>query len=116
MSREMDAFFSERLRKYWKSPAAVEDDRTLQEKEGTEPGAALESLRRSIKDHYSGDDLFALTVLLDELASLLNLLLPGGADPDSTDKIISEMHEALNRLEDLLESFELKNRIKSTSR
>ena len=115
MSREMDALFSERLRKYWKSPASAKDDRTAQEAEN-EPTASLELVRRAIRDRYAGDDLFVLTVILDKAESLLNRLQSQGADPGLADEIIPAVHEVLNRLEDLLGAFEARNGIRSKSR
>lgn len=112
MSKEIDEFFSsERLRKNWKSPApAKEAPRKKREKD---PADALDLLRLSIGSRFSGDDLFALNVLVDELASVLNLL----EKPDSSAaEIAPAVHETLNQLEDLLESFELRDRTGPASR
>lgn len=102
----MDEFFSaDRLRKYWKSPAPAKEEPREKGEDGLE--GALESLRRSISERFSGDELFALGVLVDALASLLERL----GSPDSpADEIVPAVHETLNQIEDLLESFEVRDR------
>lgn len=112
MAKEIDEFFSsERLRKNWKSPEpAKEATRKRREKD---PADALDLLRLSISSRFSGDDLFALSVLVDELASRLSLLENPGS---SAAEIAPAVHETLNQLEDLLESFELRDSAGPASR
>jgi hypothetical protein len=112
MSKEIDELFSsERLRKNWKRPAPARDAPRQKKEKG--PGDALEFLRLSINNRFSGDDLFALNILVDELASLLDLL----DNPDSSAaQIAPAVHETLSQLEDLLESLELRDRTEPASR
>lgn len=112
MAKEIDEFFSsERLRKNWKSPApAKEAPRKKREKD---PADAFDLLRLSISSRFSGDDLFALNVLVDELASQLSLLENPGPSAAETSPAV---HETLNQLEDLLEAFELRDRTGPASR
>lgn len=106
MSKELDAIFSaESLRKNWKSPKPAKEE--VREKKESGPGDALTYLRRSVKDRFSGDDLFALNLLLDELASQLGLL--------DNPEIVQAAHETLNLIEDLLESYEVRDRDEAAS-
>lgn len=118
MANKIDDLFSpERLRSSWDQikergvelagvdAAELEDQNALQ---------VFEHLERVIHKRFQGEDAEALNLLLEELRELL---VRGFPDPEKESPTQEEkndnspaIHEVLNRIEDLVEAFEIGGR------
>lgn len=115
MPKKIDELFSpERMRKSWQKTKERAGRPVRAEKEGESPLEIYEHLRDIIHGSFSGEDLVALNLLMDDLYSLLKQIYPqaeGGPIPaDSATDILPAVHESLNRIEDLVEAFEIAGR------
>jgi hypothetical protein len=122
MKNRLDEVFSmERLRRSWGGAAAPEQGREHEGADGTGgmpdalPSAAAEAsygkLRATIERCFSPDCAAAVEPLLVEIEQLLRQQFPADAPAETarpeTAKITLALDQLLNRLEDLLEAFEV---------
>ncbi len=115
MSKKIDDLFSpERLRKGWQKTKEKAGESVSTETEGKSPLEILERLRNLIQARFSGDDAAAFHFLLDDLQVLVVRMFPkAGEGPDqaaSEADMIPAVHDILNRIEDLVEAFEIAGR------
>jgi len=115
MSKKIDELFSaERLRKQWRTAKTDEEAAAVADAESQTPVEIYESLRSLVDERFSGADAAALRSLLDELQDLLaRLYPPEGEPPGSAEeriKLVPAVDEALCRIEDLAEAFEIAGR------
>jgi len=104
MPNKIDELFApERLRRNWQKTNKSADRPVIAETEGKSPLEIYEHLQILIKGRFSGDDALALNLLLEELhAHLIN-----GENQAET---VPAIHEVLNRIEDLVDAFEIAGR------
>lgn len=115
MATNLDDFFSpERLNRTWKRPA--------QSSEGAEAAVSgpasfpeiLSEVREAIHERFAGQDAEVLDHLIDALQYVLSGVFPKApgdiADRGPAADLLPAAHEALDRIEDLVEAFELSGR------
>jgi hypothetical protein len=115
MPKKIDELFSpERLRKSWQKTKEQAGEPIRAEKEGESPRDIHEHLRDLIHRKFSGEDLVALNLLMGDLFALLERMYPnteGSPIPaDSATDILPAVHDILNRIEDLVEAYEIAGR------
>jgi hypothetical protein len=114
MTKKIDELFSpERLRRNWQKAKVHPEELAGSQTEAKSPQAIFARLQALIRDRFSGDDAVALNLLLEELQVLLDPVFPeaGKSQTPATDqaKMIPQLHEILNRIEDIVEAFEIGN-------
>lgn len=111
MTTPLDDLFSpERLRKNWQRSTVPLADPTPAETAPAMPMALIHQLRDLIHDQFSAQDAAALNMMIDELEALMTRIFPDAATDGDTHPqpdAVPAAHEALNRIEDLVEAFEL---------
>jgi hypothetical protein len=115
MPKKIDELFSpERLRKGWQKTKERTGGPVRAEREGESPLQIFEHLRDLIQRNFSGEDSVALNLLLDDLYVLLERTYPKAEEsPIPTDSLTDmspAIHDMLNRIEDLVEAFEIAGR------
>jgi len=115
MPNKIDELFApERLRRNWQKTNKSADRPVIAETEGKSPLEIYEHLQILIKGRFSGDDALALNLLLEELHALLIPMFPivekSQPPAENQAKTIPAIHEALNRIEDLVDAFEIAGR------
>lgn len=115
MPKKIDELFSpERLQKSWQKTKERAGGPVRTEKEGESPLEIYEHLRDLIHGSFSGEDLVALNLLMDDLYSLLKQIYPNAEESpvpaDSLPDMLPTVHDTLNRIEDLVEAFEIAGR------
>ena len=118
MASKIDDLFSpQRLRKQWKQieksaqrPVGVE----VSEVEDQNALQFFHRLQNLINNRFQGDDVTALNFLLQELHELIVRKFPEAEKEPSAQEKKNDMspaiHEVLNRIEDLVEAFEIAGR------
>jgi len=115
MPDKIDELFSpERLRKSWKKTKDQTAGLITGDKEGGSPFEIFERLRNLIQIKFSGDDASALSFLLDDLHAILTRMFPNVGESQnqaiSKADIVPAFHDVLNRIEDLVDAFEVARR------
>ena len=115
MPKKIDELFSpDRLQKSWQKTKERADGSVRTEKEGESPLEVYNHLRGLIHRSFSGDDLMALNLLMDDLYSLLKQIYPNAEESlvpaDSATDVLPAVHDILNRIEDLVEAYEIAGR------
>jgi len=115
MPDKIDELFSpERLRKSWKKTKDQVAGPITGDKEGGSPFEIFERLRNLIQIKFSGDDASALNFLLDDLHAILTRMFPNVGESQnqaiSQADIVPAFHDVLNRIEDLVDAFEVARR------
>jgi hypothetical protein len=115
MPKKIDELFSpERLQKSWQKTKDRADGPVHTEKGGETPLEIYDQLRELIQRSFLGEDLVALNLLMDDLYSLLKQIYPKAEESlvpaDSLPDMLPTVHDALNRIEDLVEAFEIAGR------
>lgn len=110
MTTPLDDLFSpERLRKNWQRSVVPAADPTTAKT--APPMALINQLRGLVQDQFSAQDAAALNMMIDEFEAMMVQIFPDVAtDGDGTHPQSDAMvaaHQALNRIEDLVEAFEL---------
>jgi hypothetical protein len=109
-----DLFAPERLRKSWQKTKSQAARLVNGERQGESLLDFFEHLRNLIQTKFSGDDADALDLLVEELHTLLMPMFPevGKRTPPAENQaeIISAIHDVLNRIEDLVDAFEIAGR------
>jgi hypothetical protein len=109
-----DLFAPERLRRNWQKEKKRTGGPVSAETEGKSPLEIFARLQVLIKERFSGDDAVALNLLLEELHALLIPLFPTVEKSQIPAENQAEMtpfiHEVMNRIEDLVEAFEIAGR------
>ena len=115
MPTKIDELFSpERLRKNWQR---AQDPARGSGRAGTEDQPPLEIFARLqllIRGRFSGDNAAVLDLLLEELHTLLIAAFPPGEEgkvsEEKEGEPIPAIHEVLNRIEDIVDAFEIAGR------
>ena len=85
--------------------------RSVPQQKVNPPLDILHHLQGLIKGRFSGDDAAVLNLLLEELHALLINVFPAAEDnqipADNQAEMIPAIHDVLNRIEDLVEAFEM---------
>jgi hypothetical protein len=115
MSNKIDGLFApERLRRNWQKTKKRAGGPVSAETEGKSPLEIFVRLQVLIKERFSGDDAGALNLLLEELHALLIPMFPvvekSQTPAENQAEMIPAIHEVLNRIEDLVEAFEIAGR------
>lgn len=115
MPNKIDELFApERLRRNWQKTKKHADRPIIGETEGKSPLDIFEHLQILIRKHFSGNDVQALNPLLEELSALLLTVFPAEGQnqipAENPEKSIAAIHEVLNRIEDLVDAFEIAGR------
>lgn len=112
MPNKIDELFSpERLRRTWQKTQQPDDRPIIAEEEGQSPLEMFELLQRLITRRFSGDEAVVLNLLLEELHLHLCNVFPADrkmeTPPENKKARIPAIHEVLNRIEDLVDAFEI---------
>ncbi|SEM09481.1 hypothetical protein SAMN04489760_10424 [Syntrophus gentianae] len=115
MPKKIDDLFSpERLHRNWQKAGTREERPPVPDRGGQSALEIFDELQRLVQQQFSGDDALALNLLLDELHALLTPASPADgtdqAPAEDQEERIPAIHEVLNRLEDLVEAFEMAGR------
>ena len=115
MSNKIDDLFApEHLRRNWQKAKKRAGGPVSAETEGKSPLEIFVRLQALIKERFSGDDAVALNLLLEELHILLIPLFPtlekSQTPVENQAEMIPAIHEVMNRIEDLVEAFEIAGR------
>lgn len=112
MPKKIDELFSpERLRKSWQKTKEQAGGLVTGERGGKSPLEIFEHLRNLIQAKFSGDDAAALNLLLDDVHATLIRMFPKAGESmnqaESQADMIPAVYDILNRIEDLVEAFEI---------
>ena len=115
MPNKIDGLFSpDRLRKSWQKTKERTGGPVRAKREEEPPLQIFEHLRDLIQRNFSGEDSAALNLLLDDLYVLLERMYPKAEESpipaDSLTEMSPAVHDMLNRIEDLVEAFEIAGR------
>ncbi len=111
MAERLDELFSpERLRKNWRREAAEETDKAGRKATEAIPLACLTQLQEMIPSRFTGEDLQTLNLMLEELGAMLEPIYGDGGENAPTAEERAALNELLNRIEDLVEAFEMAGR------
>jgi hypothetical protein len=115
MPNKIDELFSpERLSRNWQKTEKRAAKPVFAEADDQSPLKIFEQLQTLVKRRFSGDDAEALNLLLEELQTLLVAAFPpvekGSTPAENQEENLPAIHEVLNRLEDLVDAFELAGR------
>jgi hypothetical protein len=114
MPNKIDELFSpERMRRNWQKVEKRAERPILVGKEGQSPLKIVEELQSLVKRRFFGDEAEALNLLLEELQTLLSAAFPTverSSPPENPEENLPAIHEVLNRLEDLVDAFEIAGR------
>lgn len=112
MPKKIDELFSpERLQSNWqKVGERREKPPAMDVREEQSVPEIFDQLQRLIRQRFFGDDALALNLLLDELHALLMPAFPAGETDQAPVEGLTAIHELLNRIEDLVEAFEMAGR------
>jgi hypothetical protein len=75
--------------------------------EGPSPLELFEHLKTLVSGRFSGDEAVVVNRMLEELHLHLCRVFPKGSKTEPRAEDIAALHEALNRLEDLLDAYEI---------
>lgn len=114
MSKQIDIFFApERLRKNWDKQPVRKADALPEDNGCPEEMAALYALRVSLQEHFQGENLAVLNMLMDNLQPVWESLFDKGVRENKpmadVSAMISAAHELLNEIEDLSFAFKVSN-------
>ena len=107
MNPKLDDLFSpERLRKNWqRSEETVKGQGTTEEQTPLHIFAYLKDL---IEKRFQGDNAATLNIFLETLKTLLVRRFPEAEQvEEDQDALDTEIHDVLNKIEDLVEAFEI---------
>jgi hypothetical protein len=112
MPKKIDELFSpERLRKSWQKTKEQAGGLVTGERVGKSPLEIFEHLRNLVRAKFSGDDAAALNLLLDDVHTMLIRMFPKAGESlnqaESQADMIPAVYDILNRIEDLVEAFEI---------
>jgi hypothetical protein len=115
MPTKIDELFApERLRKNWQRAKKTSKDTERVKVEEQAPLEIFVRLQSLIRSRFSGENLVVLNLLLDELHVLLVAAFPTGGEDEAPEENqadpIPAIHELLNRLEDIVDAFEIAGR------
>ncbi len=94
-----DLFSPERLRRNWRKAKLNAEAPVVETVEEETPQTCYRTLRNLINRRFSGDEAEVLNRFLDELGTLLQ--------QDSSEDVVDPINEVLNKIEDLVEAFEI---------
>lgn len=117
MPKQIDEIFTpERLRKSWEKPGSKKFDDTSEQINKNIQMSAFDALRISLQEHFYGENLAVLNLLLDNLKPVWESLFAGHAGENKpvadAETMISAAHELLNQIEDLSFAFNIANSAK----
>jgi hypothetical protein len=112
MPNRLDELFApERLRRNWQKTKKNAGMPSATATEDKSPLDIFMRLQGLIKGRFSGDDGEVLRLLLEELHSLLIDIFPTAeknlVPVENRVKMIPPAHDVLNRIEDIIEAFEI---------
>jgi len=115
MPTKIDELFApERLRKNWKRTQKPTTGSDRVSKEGQSPFGIFSRLQSLIRSRFSGDNAVVLNLLLEELHALLIAAFPTEGEDEGPEENqadpIPAIHEILNRIEDIVDAFEIAGR------
>jgi hypothetical protein len=115
MPKKIDELFSpERLQSNWQKVGERREKPPAMDVREQSVPEIFDQLQRLIQQRFFGEDALALNLLLDELHALLMPAFPAGgtdqAPVEGQEERITAIHELLNRIEDLVEAFEMAGR------
>ena len=115
MPTKIDELFApERLRKNWQRTQKPSKDSGRVKTEDQAPLEIFARLQSLVRNRFSGDNLVVLNLLLEELHALLVAAFPTGGEGETEEENQAEpipaIHEILNRIEDIVDAFEIAGR------
>jgi hypothetical protein len=115
MPNKIDELFApEHLRKNWQKTKKRDDGPAGAATESKSPLNIFALLQILVKGRFGGDDVAVLNLLLEDLQALLISVFPpvgGNQTPaENRAEMIPAIHDVLNRLEDIIEAFEIRGR------
>ncbi|OPY12638.1 MAG: hypothetical protein A4E66_01075 [Syntrophus sp. PtaB.Bin001] len=114
MPNKIDELFSpERIRRNWQKTEKRAEKPVFVEAADQSPLKIVEEVHTVVKRRFFGDEAEALHLLLEELQALLSAAFPTAersSTPEDQEENLSAIHEVLNRLEDLVDAFEMADR------
>lgn len=116
MSKQIDIFFApERLRKNWEKQPVQKVDALPEENDHPEEMSAFYALRASLQEHFHGENLAVLNMLMDNLQPVWESLFDSGLRQNKpmadVSAMISMAHELLNEIEDLSFAFKIRSSV-----
>lgn len=117
MPKQIDEIFTpELLRKSWEKPRSKKPDDTLEQVNKNIQMSAFDALHISLQEHFYGENLAVLNLLLDNLKPVWESLFAGHAGENKpvadAETMISAACELLNQIEDLSFAFNIANSTK----
>ncbi len=110
MTDIIDELFSpERLRRNWQRSAKTVRQEGATEEVFSAPRQILRQIRILIEQQFNGDDLVVLNLMLEELQGLFGLR-GEATTAEEVAELDAAIHEIINKVEDLLEAFEIGGR------
>jgi len=108
MPNKSDELFSpERLSQRWQKAPKPAGRSATAKGEGPSPLELFEHLKTLVSGRFSGDEAVVVNRMLEELHLHLCRVFPKGSKTEPRAEDIAALHEALNRLEDLLDAYEI---------
>jgi urate oxidase len=113
VSNKLDDLFSpQRLRRHWQQ--GKKEAAHSETKEEPNAPMLLERLKALITERFKEDEAASLTYLLEDLGGNLLRRFPGAGEDEATSEGKNQfdpaIHEAIDRIEDLVEAYELAGR------
>jgi len=115
MPTKIDELFApERLRKNWQRAQKTSKGPDRVKTEEQSPLEIFVRLQSLIRSRFSGDNLVVLNLLMDELHDFLIAAFPTSGEDKTPGEDQAEplpaIHELLNRIEDIVDAFEIAGR------
>jgi len=108
MPNKIDELFSpERMRQRWQRAPKPEGGSAAVKGEGPSALELFERLKTLVSGRFSGDEAVVVNRMLEELHLHLCRVFPKDSKTEPRAEDIAALHETLNRIEDLLDAYEI---------